>query len=91
LQLGKVSLERIEEFLHKTELLDAYLEKPSDIATVPSPESNKDIGFRNATFSWSIEDENDGTLTPSRRQFKLRIKGELLFKRNGINLIIGPT
>lgn len=47
------------------------------------------IGFRNATFSWS--NDTDGTLTPSRRNFRLRIEDELLFRRGEINLIIGPT
>ena len=48
------------------------------------------IGFQNASFTWS-NDEPDGTLTPSRRRFTLRVRGELLFKRGCINLIIGPT
>ncbi|KAF9553875.1 multidrug resistance-associated ABC transporter [Agrocybe pediades] len=94
---GKVSLERIEEFLHTTELLDAYLEKPStDASAAPADETattppSTEIGFRNATFTWSLGAENDGTITPSRREFKLRIKDELIFKKHGINLIIGPT
>ncbi|KAF8957025.1 multidrug resistance-associated ABC transporter [Flammula alnicola] len=89
----KVSLDRLDEFLHKTELLDSFLEvsKPSSSVPVPTPvESSSDIGFRNATFSWSLDDEG-GYTTPSGRVYKLRIDGELLFKRNAINLIIGPT
>lgn len=46
------------------------------------------IGFRDAVFSWS--NTTSGTVTPSRRQFTLRIADELLFKP-GINLVIGPT
>ena len=47
------------------------------------------IGIREANFSWSSE--KDGSLTPSRLPFNLRIDGELLFKPGCINLIIGPT
>ena len=53
-------------------------------------EDSQMIGFRDADFAWSIEDE-DAFLTPPNRQFRLHIDGELIFKRNGINLIIGPT
>jgi ABC-type Mn2+/Zn2+ transport system ATPase subunit len=48
-----------------------------------------EIGFRQAVFSWS--NVSDGTLTPSRQQFSLRIEDELLFKPGRINLIVGPT
>ncbi|KAF9538671.1 hypothetical protein CPC08DRAFT_824613, partial [Agrocybe pediades] len=96
---GKVSLKRIEEFLHNTELLDAYLEKPStdsSAALAPDDEaaatsSSTEIGFRNATFTWSLGAKNDGTITTSNREFKLRIKDEIFFKKNCINLITGPT
>ncbi|KAF9555324.1 multidrug resistance-associated ABC transporter [Agrocybe pediades] len=94
---GKVSLERIEDFLNNTELLDAYLEKPSrDTSSAPAGEatttpSSTEIGFRNATFTWSLGTESNGTITPSRREFKLRIEDKLIFKKHGINLIIGPT
>lgn len=47
------------------------------------------IGFRNASFSWS--NDTDGSLTPSRRAFILKVEEELLFQRKSINLIIGPT
>ncbi|KAH9475153.1 ATP-binding cassette transporter abc4 [Psilocybe cubensis] len=89
---GKVSLERVQNFLYETELLDAYLDTPSTpVPEVPvSIETSSEIGFRNATFTWSLDGE-DGTMTPSRRQFKLRIKDELIFRKNCINLIIGPT
>ncbi|KAF4617372.1 hypothetical protein D9613_005686 [Agrocybe pediades] len=94
---GKVSLERIEDFLNNTELLDAYLEKPlRDASSAPAGEatttpSSTEIGFRNATFTWSLGTESNGTITPSRREFKLRTKDKLIFKKHGINLIIGPT
>jgi ABC-type uncharacterized transport system fused permease/ATPase subunit len=52
------------------------------------------IGFYDASFTWSAKypaTTEDGTITPSLRNFVLRIDGELIFKRGVINLIIGPT
>ena len=88
---AKVSLDRLTEFLQKTELLDSFADKPSqgDISTTAECD---DIGFNNATFSWSVESpDNNGSSTPSQRTFRLHISGEQLFKRDCINLIIGPT
>ena len=83
--LAKVSLDRMTEFLQKTELLDSFADKPSQTIDVPTTtECEDNIGFRNAAFSWSAE-------TPSHRTFQLHISGEQLFKRDCINLIIGPT
>ncbi|KAF8953252.1 multidrug resistance-associated ABC transporter [Flammula alnicola] len=90
---GKVSLDRVDDFLHNTDLLDSFLEpsEVADVIMVPATDrSDTAIGFRDATFSWSLDKEDDST-TPSSRLFRLRVNGELLFKRNGINLIIGPT
>ncbi|KAJ7042608.1 hypothetical protein C8F04DRAFT_1252025 [Mycena alexandri] len=90
---GKVSLDRVNEFLHKTELLDSFVEKDADTPELFVPadvEANEKIGFRDATFAWSSE-KTDGTLTPSRRKFMLKIEGEMLFKHGCINLIVGPT
>ncbi|PPQ73485.1 hypothetical protein CVT26_010187 [Gymnopilus dilepis] len=88
---GKVSLERIGEFLNKTELLDHFEEKtePGGTATV-AEDHEEEIGFNNATFAWS-NDVEDGTQTPSARTFRLRIDGKLTFKKGCINLIVGPT
>ncbi|KAF8969860.1 hypothetical protein BDZ97DRAFT_1902271 [Flammula alnicola] len=57
---------------------------------VDEDDQSSTFGFRDATFTWSSED-GDGSLTPSSRNFRLHIDGELLFRRNRINLIIGPT
>lgn len=91
-----MSLDRANFFLQKSELLDSFAkqqESSSDFV-LPAEEDHDeraaDIGFKNATFSWSDED-NDGSLTPSSRKYRLHIDGELLFKRNCVNLIIGPT
>ncbi|KAJ4476620.1 hypothetical protein J3R30DRAFT_3759412 [Lentinula aciculospora] len=90
---AKVSLDRVSDFLKNTELLDLF--------SGNSPENNdyfvpadtvsdlQEIGFRNAIFAWSSN--VGGSLTPSKRRFMLRIDGELLFKRNCVNLIIGET
>ncbi|TFK34800.1 multidrug resistance-associated ABC transporter [Crucibulum laeve] len=88
---GKVSLDRVNEYLKNTELLDAYTSKSQDhLEILQSDEDSSNIGFKDAVFSWST-DPDDGTMTPSSRSFKLRIEGELLFKTGCINLIIGPT
>lgn len=47
------------------------------------------IGFRNATFTWAKDPS--GTMTPGRRNFKLKVEGELFFKPGCINMIVGPT
>lgn len=93
---GKVSLDRLDEFLHKTELLDSFLEEKVPSIHVANPaaavESSDEIGFKDASFSWSLDEEEDtGYATPSSRVFRLRVEGDLLFKRNTINMIIGPT
>ncbi|KAJ7214037.1 P-loop containing nucleoside triphosphate hydrolase protein [Mycena pura] len=86
---GKVSLDRVNDFLKKTELLDAFDAKEAPVLFAPDPAEDERIGFRNATFTWSKE--TDGSLTRSHRQFTLKIDGEVLFERGRINLVIGPT
>lgn len=93
---AKVSLDRISDFLRNTELLDHYAAKLKDepAASTLADAARFDrsvIGLQDASFTWSDDDGSDGTLTPSRRKFCLRITDELVFKRSAINLIIGPT
>ena len=78
------------EYLRKTELLDSFADKPSQTVGVLTTAECEEIGFKNATFFWSAELPG-GSSTPSQRTFRLHIKGEQLFKRGCINLIIGPT
>ncbi|KAL4069345.1 P-loop containing nucleoside triphosphate hydrolase protein [Scleroderma citrinum] len=88
---AKVSITRMNDFLNDTELLDCYTmqeEHQSQIVHLEL-EHPETIGFRDATFTWS--DDTDGTLTPSKRKFNLRIEDEVIFKRGCINLVIGPT
>ncbi|KAI0045217.1 P-loop containing nucleoside triphosphate hydrolase protein [Auriscalpium vulgare] len=92
---AKVSLDRVDEFLHETELLDEFAGPEDEAArALLSDASRFDedvIGFENASFTWSTEDASDGAATPSSRKFTLRIDDRLQFKRGAINLIIGPT
>ncbi|KAJ6508402.1 hypothetical protein C8R45DRAFT_967292 [Mycena sanguinolenta] len=86
---GKVSLDRVNDFLKKTELLDAFDEKETLVLSTADPSSDERIGCGNARFSWSKE--SDGSLTRSQRQFQLKIDDEVIFKRGRINLVVGPT
>ncbi|KAG6857595.1 hypothetical protein H0H87_010163 [Tephrocybe sp. NHM501043] len=86
---GKVSIDRVNDFLHNTELLDSFSEKDSIDLFPQEGQVNEEIGFRYATFVWS--NDMEGSLTPSKRNFCLNVGDELFFKRGQINLIIGPT
>ncbi|PPQ77073.1 hypothetical protein CVT25_014886, partial [Psilocybe cyanescens] len=93
---AKVSVDRLTDFLHNTEVLDRFskTDKAETIRISLPIETDEaedlEVGFRNATFAWSAK-EGDGTLTPSSRSYRLRVRDTLLFKRNCINLIVGPT
>ncbi|KAF8188324.1 multidrug resistance-associated ABC transporter [Pholiota molesta] len=90
---AKVSLDRVTNFIRDAELLDHFrIEKKARLlpSVINEEHHSQEIGFRKATFAWSVEDE-DGSLTPSNRRFRLQVADELLFKHNCINLIIGPT
>ncbi|KAJ7072752.1 P-loop containing nucleoside triphosphate hydrolase protein [Mycena amicta] len=73
---GKVSLDRLNKFLKETELLDYFSDALS--ATRKSPPEGIKAGFRQASFSW------DGKIT-------LKIKDQLIFRPNVVNIITGPT
>lgn len=78
----------------QAELLDSFTSKTNEdrvevFAEGDSRVGEDVVGLRDATFSWS--NETDGSLTPSRRSFTLKIEDELTFKQGSINLIIGPT
>ena len=53
-------------------------------------EHENEIGCGKAHFSWSNE-ESDGSVTPSRKAFRLRVDEDLIFKKGVFNLVIGPT
>ncbi|KAM5539757.1 hypothetical protein V8D89_006570 [Ganoderma adspersum] len=98
---AKVSLERIQDFLFNTELIDEFTEPEPEsepeaaaLLSVPVPEQHQNtIGIRNASFTWA-NDSAKQAVTPGgtrRRVFMLRVDEELLFKRGKLNLIVGPT
>ncbi|EKM83611.1 hypothetical protein AGABI1DRAFT_66408 [Agaricus bisporus var. burnettii JB137-S8] len=86
---GKVSLDRVNDFLKNTELLDAYAGKDRTLFSDQPRAGDERIGFNDASFAWSAE--SDGSLTPSKRRYQLKIEHELLFKPKGFNVIVGPT
>ena len=57
------------------------------------------IGFNDATFRWAKAPPTSGASTPGsaiftpggKRNFRLRVDGPLTFKRNALNLVVGPT
>ncbi|VDB97890.1 unnamed protein product [Peniophora sp. CBMAI 1063] len=93
---AKVSLDRVTEFLRETELLDRYAQMrdgpTSNGLLVGQPADPSVVGMCDASFTWTAPSSSiDGTQTPSRRTFTLRIPGELIFEQGKINLIVGPT
>ncbi|KAI0068093.1 P-loop containing nucleoside triphosphate hydrolase protein, partial [Artomyces pyxidatus] len=84
---AKISLDRVTDFLQCTELLDEFSGSRNDRVLTEGGEGAIGIG-KNSSFTWSAA---EGSATPSRRRFVLRIEDELVFKQGCTNLIIGPT
>ncbi|KAI0633842.1 multidrug resistance-associated ABC transporter [Trametes polyzona] len=92
---ARVSLDRINGFLHETELLDEFEMSKDNSNILPAhvPYAPRDVlGIKQMTFTWTKDTEirTPASGTTSRR-FVLNIDGELLFKRGRTNLIVGPT
>ncbi|KAG6906812.1 hypothetical protein DXG01_011996 [Tephrocybe rancida] len=88
---GNVSLQRVNDFLQETELLDEFTEGAQEVL-LDFNHNSEDIGFRAASFSWSNEEGKfEGVVTPSKRRFRLHIEDDLLFKRGAFNLVVGST
>ncbi|KAF9475054.1 multidrug resistance-associated ABC transporter [Pholiota conissans] len=89
---GKVSLDRVTDFVRTAEVLDRFNIKKEDslVSSFTDEDHSQELGFNKATFAWSAEDEG-GAMTPYGRRFRLQVDDELLFKPGCINLIIGPT
>ncbi|KDQ20385.1 hypothetical protein BOTBODRAFT_305749 [Botryobasidium botryosum FD-172 SS1] len=89
---GKVSLDRVNDFIYNTELLDEHVNPENETIrqgfAAPTADPTA-IGFSDAVFTWA--NQVPGTPTPSRRNFRLRIEGDLFFQRGKISLIVGPT
>ena len=83
----------------QTELLDQYNQPSTETELDPPVSHGQDsgahrdvIGFRKALFTWANEDSNASSHGTSRKRvFTLRIDDEVIFKRGGFNLIVGPT
>ncbi|KAI0782766.1 hypothetical protein C8Q75DRAFT_885975 [Abortiporus biennis] len=88
---AKVSLDRIEQFLKNSELLDEYANGSSESpATAPavldlsvgddsnlSPSEELPIGIRASAFTWTIEDADEGsTATVGTHSRKFKLKIE---------------
>ncbi|THH01527.1 hypothetical protein EW026_g1193 [Hermanssonia centrifuga] len=75
-----------------TELLDAFSATEGTTALSPDSSSPDVIGICAATFTWD-NSPTSGTETPGskKRNFKLCINDELMFKPGHINLVIGQT
>uniref|UniRef100_A0A0W0FUG8 Atp-binding cassette transporter n=1 Tax=Moniliophthora roreri TaxID=221103 RepID=A0A0W0FUG8_MONRR len=88
---AKVALDRVNEFLKDSELLDEFAAKKdtTDATQFVAPQDK--IGFNNALFTWTADVDEEPTYTPGKRRFVLRIPEELLFKRGAVNLVMGPT
>ncbi|KAF8917347.1 P-loop containing nucleoside triphosphate hydrolase protein [Mucidula mucida] len=85
---GKVSADRINDFLKNIELIDAFADSATTSGDVCIPAGEDAvstvIGFQDASFTWSIDDS-------SKRNFLLKIEDRLTFKPGRLNLIVGPT
>ncbi|EIM89359.1 P-loop containing nucleoside triphosphate hydrolase protein, partial [Stereum hirsutum FP-91666 SS1] len=86
---GKVSLDRLNNFLHDTSLLG----RSTNVGATNAMRAPKDdvIGFNAVTVCWGDSQNIDHPVTPRNGDFALRIEQELMFKKGVINLITGPT
>ncbi|KAF7797051.1 hypothetical protein EIP86_008243 [Pleurotus ostreatoroseus] len=87
---ANVSLRRVSEFLSDAELLDSFTQQADFHNPEPATGHTEDIGFGHADFTWSTE-ATEGTATPSQQRFRLSVEGDLIFKKGGFNVIVGPT
>ncbi|KAG8887722.1 hypothetical protein FRB98_009106 [Tulasnella sp. 332] len=86
---GKVSIDRVDAFLREMNLLDCFANPLDEINnhSLPPNASAETISIKNASFSW----KTIGTASSKRRNFRLRIHGDLIFEMGKLNLIIGST
>ncbi|EIW62518.1 multidrug resistance-associated ABC transporter [Trametes versicolor FP-101664 SS1] len=92
---ARVSLDRINGFLHQTELLDEFMNSDSP-AEYNRPRDNEDVlGIKQTSFTWArdadVQTPASSSSGQQSRRFVLNVDGELLFKRGCTNLIVGPT
>lgn len=79
----------------QTEVLDCFSASTSEeFEATPVNHDNvstNDIRILSTSFTWTSDNDGSGTPGPNRRNFVLRIEGEVAFKPGCINLIVGPT
>ncbi|KAI0768312.1 P-loop containing nucleoside triphosphate hydrolase protein [Trametes elegans] len=95
---AKVSIERIADFLHNTELIDEFDEKETEseergILATEVPEEYKGVvGIRHASFTWSKDATPSQTPGGTRkRAFVLSVDDEVIFQCGKLNMVVGPT
>ena len=74
----------------QAELLDSFTQQADFHNPEPATGHTEDIGFGHADFTWSTE-ATEGTATLSQQRFRLGVEGDLIFKKGGFNVIVGPT
>lgn len=74
----------LDEFTKSVDSVPVVQHGPVDVA------DSKAIGFHQAQFTWAAT-STPGAVTPSRRNFVLRIDGDVRFKPAALNLVVGPT
>ncbi|KAF9257847.1 multidrug resistance-associated ABC transporter [Marasmius fiardii PR-910] len=88
--VSKVSLDRINDFLVDTELLDTYTPHTS-FKQADNQVSHEEIAIHEAFFTWTAA-ANTPHAPDVERRFVLMVDHETLnFKKGGLNLIVGPT
>ncbi|KZT42309.1 P-loop containing nucleoside triphosphate hydrolase protein [Sistotremastrum suecicum HHB10207 ss-3] len=87
-----VSLNRVGDFVNNGEL---YSESGKEaLVSTGAGEESSGIKICKSAFTWEKQsDSATGAQTPStgRRNFKLQIDGDLVFKHGELNIICGPT
>lgn len=76
----------------KTELLaEEKIDQAETHDVTPTPENEESIGFKSCSFSWDKGTKGKKKTDNTRDRFELRFDDEITFKRDAINIIIGPT
>lgn len=74
----------------QTELLQSEEQSTGSSAAEGSTKLDA-VGFNACSFSWDSFDQSKGSISRTRKRFRLRFDGEVLFHRGEVNLIVGPT
>ncbi|KAI0768822.1 multidrug resistance-associated ABC transporter [Trametes elegans] len=93
---ARVSLDRINDFLHETELLDEFAHRKHEAHPILPPPTHDatTLGIKQTSFTWAADASPQTPARPASgpgHKFVLDVDGELLFQRGRTNLIVGPT